>query len=249
MSYNAAMDATAHPYFKTRGLTTAITVLLLIQVVFLAILVISAAWLTASPDLVVSVVNESEEAGLLGPVLFLLVGFSAIGTTPLTIATATCFLVWLYRATANLPALGSESVAMNHTPARAVWGWFIPFYNLAHGYTAVRHVFVESQRAGVNEAGFPLPVRAGIVGWWWALFLMGNVLLRIAGAGRDPVSVDDYQYMFAMHVPAMAFRLGAALLCIAVVNRIERRQSAQRADLLQRAAAAAVPPPSEGIFR
>lgn len=243
------MDATAPPYVKTRGLSTAITVLLLIQAVFLAVLVIAATWLTASPDLVAGVVNESADVGLLGPSLFLLVGFSAVVTAPLTIATASCFLVWLYRTTANLPALGSDSVAMNHGPARAVWGWFIPFFNLVHGYAAVRHVFVESQRAGVNEAGFPLPVRAGLVGWWWALFVIGNVLLRIAGAGRDPVSVGDYHYMFAMHIPAMTFRLGAAILCIAVVNRIERRQAAQRADLLQRAAAAAVPAPTDGLFR
>jgi hypothetical protein len=237
------------PYQPTRGLTTAITVLLLIQAVFLAVLVLAATWLTINPDLVAEVVNESEDVGLLGPSLFVLVGFSAIVTAPLTIATASVFLVWLYRATANLPALGSESVAMNHTPARAVWGWFIPFFNLAHGYAAVRHVFVESQRQGTNEAGFAIPTRTAIVGWWWALFLIGNLLLRIAGAGKDPVSVGDYQYMFAMHIPAMAFRLGAAILCILVVRRIERRQAAQRADLLQRAAAAATPPPTEGVFR
>jgi hypothetical protein len=242
-------EALAAPYQSTRGLTTAITILLLIQAVFLAVLVIGATWLTISPELVESVVNESENVGFLGPSLFLLVGFSAIVTTPLTIATASVFLVWLYRATANLPALGSESVAMNHTPARAVWGWFVPFFNLAHGYAAVRHVFVESQRTGVNEAGFPIPVRATIVGVWWAMFVIGNLLLKLAGAGKEPVTVGDYSYMFAMHIPAMAARLAAAVLCIVVVHRIDRRQAAQRADLVQRAAAAATTPPSDGLYR
>src|SRR4051812_30664007 len=100
------------------------------------------------------------------------------------IAATVCFLVWLHRGYANLPALGSESL-VTMTPKNAVTGWFIPFYNLVHGYKSVHQLYLESQRPAIMPSGFVLPTSAHIVGWWWGLYLARNISIKIAGRATD----------------------------------------------------------------
>src|SRR5262249_36235161 len=61
---------------------------------------------------------------------------------PLFIGSSVLFLIWIHRAFANLPSLGSTTreIAPGHraTPGAAVGVWFIPIANLVLGYRTVR---------------------------------------------------------------------------------------------------------------
>jgi hypothetical protein len=148
------------------------------------------------------------------------------------LATAVCFLVWLYRVHRNLPALGSQSVLMS--PKQAVTGWFIPFVNLQRGYTALRHVWLESQPGAVLPSGEPLPRRATLIGWWWALYLINNVVGRaLSKVGENP-TIDSFVAAVPIWTAEAALNAIAATLAILVVLGVARRQREQWTDMLQR---------------
>ena len=90
------------------------------------------------------------------------------------LATATLFLMWVYRATANLPALGARSTRF--TPAGAVKVFFIPFVNLVRVYQVMAMIWTESQSRTLTDAGHLKPRSIVIVIVWYALGL-GAVLV------------------------------------------------------------------------
>ena len=83
--------------------------------------------------------------------------------------------MWVYRATANLPALGARSTRF--TPARAVKVFFIPFVNLVCAYQVMAMIWRESQPRTLTGAGHVKPRSIVIVIAWYALGL-GAVLVE-----------------------------------------------------------------------
>jgi hypothetical protein len=157
------------------------------------------------------------------------------------LAAGVCFLVWLHRAYTNLPALGSEALT-TMTAKNAVVGWFIPFYNLVHGYRSVHQLYLESQRPAIMPSGFVLPTRAAIVGWWWGLYLSRGVASRIAESAINSMGGDMVMWF---NVAAM-LDAAAAVLFGLVVWRVYKRQHDQHDDLVRRAQ---VPQPSAEALR
>ena len=172
---------------------------------------------------------DGEVDGLGGAISAIAIGFAAIIQGCIFIATAVCFLVWLHHAFRNLPALGSDSLIF--TPGKAVIGWFIPFVNLINGYKSVHTLYLESQpRATVLPSGYALPRTAPIVGLWWGFYLARGVVSRIADSISKHGSSDATTWL----VFSELLDIVAAVLCIAIVYRIEKRQHDQHDDLVRR---------------
>ena len=91
------------------------------------------------------------------------------------LATMLIFSVWIYRAAANVRALGARGVTI--TPGWAVGWFFVPIANLFMTFRAMREIFMAS-RYPADWARLPT---APIVGWWWAAFWADQVLGRVAG--------------------------------------------------------------------
>ena len=106
----------------------------------------------------------------------------------LFVASTVVFMTWVYRAIANLPALGSMSCRF--TPSGAVWSFFIPFVNLVRGHQVMATIWQESQPPAFNEHGFYLPRKTTIVNWWWGLYLFAGVV----GIVRDVQRRQDEQF-------------------------------------------------------
>ena len=209
-------------YRSNRGLAIAIIVLLAIHASLSVVL--SLSW----PN-VGSLLGGAEPEGLGQAIVALAVGFAAILQGCIFIATAVCFLVWLYKAYANLPALGSESLIFS--PKSAVIGWFIPFVNLVQGYKSVHTLYLESQpRPNTLETGFAIPKSARIVGFWWGAYLLRGIVSRIA----DRMSEHDFSGAVGWLVTSELLDIVAAVLCILIVYRIEKRQHDQHDDLVRR---------------
>jgi hypothetical protein len=159
-----------------------------------------------------------------------------IGTCTLLahLATIVLFSMWVYRATANLPALGS--ISTRFTPARAVWAFFIPFVNLVRAYQVMAMIWTESQPRALTDAGHLKPRSIVIVNFWYALWLGGWVVSAVVGAfladlrinvGTTPV-VGVYMVSFVVNA-------AAAILCAIMVCKADARQHAQADDLERRA--------------
>jgi hypothetical protein len=127
------------------------------------------------------------------------------------------FLMWTHRTVANARAFDTN--LMRNTPGRAVGFWFMPFYNLVHGY----HVVSETWRASDPE----IDRDAGATRWsgttpafilhWWLAYLASRVAIT---ASRISWSVPAY-------IAATIFELAAVALMALVIRRLDRRQHAR----------------------
>ena len=86
------------------------------------------------------------------------------------ITTGILFLVWIHRANRNARALGAKDLGF--TPGWSIGYYFIPILNLFRPYQAMKEIWKASRNpnAWKDQPGSPL------LGWWWTLWLISNVL-------------------------------------------------------------------------
>ncbi len=175
----------------------------------------------------------------------MLQGFVYLIKFPVYIFTVTMFLVWLHRAHSNLPSLQAQN--LEFTPGWAVGWWFIPFANLVKPYQAVREVWFESDPAvGNDERVFlsaSLRTAPVYVGFWWALWLISNIVSNIAGRVYDPDTMSDIELGGLIFIIPSALSIVAAILAIMVVKDITARQEARSANVASRVPRTDIPPP------
>ncbi|MBB6184098.1 DUF4328 domain-containing protein [Oleiagrimonas soli] len=93
------------------------------------------------------------------------------------------FLVWLYRAAANIRALGAR--ALEYTPGWCVGWFFVPFANLFIPCLVVQEVWMTSHDPSERTASASaIPVVT-----WWVLRIVTTVMVYIASSmlhSHDP---------------------------------------------------------------
>ena len=144
------------------------------------------------------------------------------------LAGFTLFLMWVHRATANLPALGARSPRF--TPARAVKAFFIPFVNLVRAYQVMAMIWTESQSQTLGDAGPVKPRSIVIVNAWYALELVALSVNAFFSVRNRIVRVG-----FAAHTVTVALIAAASTLGAIMVYKADARQRAQAEDLQRRA--------------
>jgi hypothetical protein len=164
-----------------------------------------------------------------GPLPGLIGGVSSLAG----ITTVVIWLVWQHEVTANLWARGFPG--LRTTPGWAVGWWFVPFANLVMPFLAVREVDRRSSTDGTVRTD------RGLVGWWWAAYLLSTVGLAVAtiavfasqarrfidalDAGRTSIDLTQAMRQAASWgvVGGVASAVAAGL-AILVVRRISRNQ-------------------------
>jgi len=140
------------------------------------------------------------------------------------IATVVLFLVWLNRAHHNMAVRGSGSLTMS--PGMAVGGWFIPFYNLVHGYRSMLVLWTDTEPTELTDMrSAPTPM----LGLWWAAYLLSGVSVTIVGFNNAGQAKD---YGILSGIQTLLY-LTSAVLFGMLIWRIQRRQAAQNGDLSQ----------------
>lgn len=155
------------------------------------------------------------------------------------LAAAALFLIWVHRATANLPALGAQSIRF--TPARAVKVFFIPFVNLVRAYQVMAMIWTESQPRTRTDAGHLKPRSIVIVIAWYALALGAVLVDAILSVRSVRISIGIVPYMVSF-----GLTVAASLSCAIMVYKADARQRAQAEDLQRRAK---VPQPTGSELR
>ncbi len=135
------------------------------------------------------------------------------------------FLIWIYRAHKNLPALGAAG--LRYSPGFAVGAWFIPLVNLILPY----HVMKEIWRASDPDMIDPNPtvwqkahVSPLLAAWWifWFLDAAGGRLAGQLASGVD--TLDGFIAVGWLTVLSDSLTVVNAALAIWVVTRIDERQ-------------------------
>ena len=224
---NPAQDAGGldayEPFVSAHGRAMVVVALF---VVYVAVSVCSVAVnfmrLAMSPVMLGG--DGPEEQVSLADVLQLLVG---IGNLLVYVSLVVAFLVWLHRASRNVPALGNPKSKVEFTPGWAVGWFFIPFANLVMPYRAVREVWEKSDPAvrTQQDVMFTPPSSGGLLLGWWVAWVASNVLsnasMRLQGAADTP---EALRWTAGLDLVADLVGILAAALAILVVRGIDRRQ-------------------------
>jgi hypothetical protein len=142
------------------------------------------------------------------------------------LASAVAFCLWIYRAHANLGPLGARW--LRFSPGWAVGWFFVPVFLLWRPYQVMREIWQASDPAGApgEDWRWREGRTAPLVGWWWFCFLLMAVLNRAARATSNPATADYPGGMeLAWSIAAILAMVAAALVTIALVNAVEKRQT------------------------
>ena len=177
--------------------------------------------------------------------LVLLVGLLQIGVGLcqflLYVATVVVFLMWLHRAYENLPAFGHWRSGIKFSSAWAVGSFFVPFVSLVVPYQAVKELWRKSEAASpltFGESGppsfFPL---------WWGFWIVSNIVsqisFRMSLAQKAPADITNI-----VAIASDLLSIPAALLALAVVRSIDRRQTEASREVSVQFPAPPSPPPT-----
>lgn len=130
------------------------------------------------------------------------------------ILTAIVWLVWQYRIVASVePLVGDEPVK---TPGRSLLWWFVPFANLV----VVPRIYGDLRDKLAPGAG-------AIVGQWWAVYLISNIVTNAAGRFWAAIeSPDAFTTGLNLWLASDALSVASAVVAARLVLRLQGGQDA-----------------------
>jgi hypothetical protein len=137
----------------------------------------------------------------------------------LVLATGIVFIIWMWRAAKNAGFLGRTSPRFG--PGWRIGAWFIPFANLVIPVLIVQDLWRATTPGTSLGAAWRNEPRSALVGWWWALLILGGVLGR--ATSQSGTSLDDVRTQDQTALAGFVVTAGAAVLAIAVVVSLTGR--------------------------
>jgi hypothetical protein len=154
------------------------------------------------------------------------------------LATVVSWLMWQYRAYANLRLVGSRETELS--PGWSVGYWFIPFINLVRPYQVTAEVWRRSELLNMRD---PLGGLSGppIILAWWLVYLVTGFLGRaFMSMSRSAKSVPELITATNVGILGDAVGVVSCVLALVVVLGIDRFQQ----KFVAAASTAAMPPPA-----
>lgn len=140
----------------------------------------------------------------------------------LILVTVVAWLVWQYRAYANLRLVGSRET--EYTPGWSVGYWFIPILNLFRPYQITAELW---RRSELSNARDPLGGLSGpaLIGAWWIVYLVTGGVSRVS-AGMLTSAKTLPQFIAATDLGILndGVSVVSTILAILVVRGIDRFQ-------------------------
>lgn len=144
---------------------------------------------------------------------------------PQVVVSLAAFVIvgrWIYLASANAHAMTDE---MTISPGWAVGWYFVPFANLVKPFQAMKEIWLASHRAGATYE----PRGSSILGWWWGLWLLTNVIgnisfrMEMSETANPQTLVTVYLVSTAINIP----------LCIVLIIIMREIANAQRGGIYE----------------
>ncbi|MCB0704455.1 MAG: DUF4328 domain-containing protein [Saprospiraceae bacterium] len=130
------------------------------------------------------------------------------------ITVVVLFIMWFRRAYNNLHLLGRH---MAYSEGWAAGAWFIPFLNLVRPYEIMREIWIDTQEYAKIEPRQSIEP----IGWWWAMFLINNIVSNIASRlymGAE--SIDALRIASGLYLFSDVLEVLAILLTIPVIKKV-----------------------------
>lgn len=160
-------------------------------------------------------------------------------------ATAVFFLMFIYRAHQNLPALGTPTNRLQYSSGWMVGSFFVPFASLVIPYRSVKELWQRSQPVPDNVPGVfgYQPDPPAYFAAWWFFWILANVGDNIFYRSGDLAGQQNSLPIPWLGAIAHALEICAALCLIPVVISIDKRQAESWAHTGEQLAAGPPPPP------
>ncbi len=147
------------------------------------------------------------------------------------LVTAAFFLVWVYRAHANVRVL--RFAELKFTPGWAVGWWFIPLFNLVQPARAMAELYRIAETRNPSAGRTHIRIRPVIA--WWSLLLISSGAARAGIAGEPADPVEPIRQLFVFQIIGNILYLVAGVLAIWLVRQISEgidraKAPADRAD-------------------
>jgi hypothetical protein len=218
--------APAGPYRSARWLSTVLTALLTVDVVF------ALAGSVADFQMIQALESGGalftpEDAAAYDRLS--LAGGLQAGAAALT---AIFFIAWLRRVYRNLGSLGTRWLRFR--AGWAVWGWFVPFLSFARPKSIANDVWRASdpglpRRTQRPPDGAPVPP---VLNWWWGTYLVGFAdPLGFETGDESAATLDEWVGILRWGQGADLVLAAAGVLAILVVRRTTARQDQRHAAL------------------
>jgi hypothetical protein len=135
------------------------------------------------------------------------------------------FCMFMVRANRNARSFGSP---MSIRPGWAAGFFFVPIVMLWKPYQAMKEIWQGSD-PDPNVSAFSAGV-SSLIGWWWALYLLHNFGGRVVWQVNKKLNgPKDFITASWTEIVTSGLSIGAALLAIAVVRAVARRQDERQA--------------------
>jgi hypothetical protein len=147
-------------------------------------------------------------------------GFVGLVILVVFLVSGILWLVWQHRGHANLYAAGVDRLRI--TPGWAVGWWFVPFANLVKPFQSVRELW----KASDGSPQWWETKTSPVIGWWWAGYLVFNILDGVASAyfADESVTVDSLITGDKVSIAGDIGSIATAILAIWIVRSVSRRQ-------------------------
>lgn len=146
------------------------------------------------------------------------VGTISIGVL---VATAVAWWIWQFRGQANLHA--AHRRGLEHAPWGAVGWWLVPIANLWMPFKTMRELWKASEPIE-DPSAWAGVVTWAVLGWWWAMWIVGNLLQSASGFATRSQDLDAIRAADLTALGGLACSVFAACLAVGVVRAISRRQ-------------------------
>lgn len=143
----------------------------------------------------------------------------------LFVISGIAFLMWFHRSHRNLPALGAEN--LQYSPRWATGGFFVPILHLYRPFQVMQEVWTESDPYSVKDANdfMEQPASNALVGWWWALWIIGGILGQAAfRVTMHAESAETYLVSSWLTIGSDLLSVLDAVLAIMLVRAIDAKQ-------------------------
>ncbi len=192
-----------------RGLTTALNVMLVIQLIVAVVSIVSDY---AQLELARGTITI--EAALANDSRQQMVFWISLAVF---VVTGVLFLRWIHMANVNCRGFGAQG--MEFTPGWSIGYYFIPFLNLVRPFQAMREIW----KASSNPSSWPSQPGSALLGWWWFFWLatgiLGQVYFRMAREVNSPASLESAtQVALASSVAEILLIIVAMMLISKIIS-------------------------------
>ncbi|KOR33555.1 hypothetical protein TI05_00320 [Achromatium sp. WMS3] len=137
------------------------------------------------------------------------------------IITGIMFLRWVHLLNKNCHGFGTQD--MKFTPGWAIGYYFVPLLNLYKPYQAMQEIW----KVSTNPINWQNQNGSTLIGWWWTLFLISNLLINISfRMSMSSESIDNLQVATTISILGELIDIPAYFIVLAFIRAIYAKQKA-----------------------